>query len=99
MNVGSVGRLLLRGYQASVAAAGQAGLNVMVDEVVIDRTSWEDCGIVLAGLTWSGLASGAWPKSQKNRARGDYRPAGLATALTVESTETPSTTSRSIRQH
>ena len=72
MNVGSVGRLLLRGYQASVAAAGQAGLNVMVDEVVIDRTSWEDWDIALAGLdvVWVGVRCLAEVAEERNRARG-----------------------------
>ena len=85
VNVGSVGRLLLRAYQASVAAASRAGLNVMVDEVVVDRTSWQDWGIALAGLdvVWVGIRCSADVAEERNRARGDERYAGLATALTV----------------
>ena len=85
VSVGSVGRLLLRGYQASVAAAGRTGLNVMVDEVVVDRTSWEDWGIALAGLdvVWVGIRCAAELAEERNRARGDDRYAGLASALTV----------------
>lgn len=49
VSVGSLGQLLLWAYQAGVAAAGRAGLNVMVDEVVIDRMNWEDWGIALGG--------------------------------------------------
>jgi chloramphenicol 3-O phosphotransferase len=85
VNVGSVGRLLVRAYQASVAAASRAGLNVMVDEVVVDRTSWQDWGIALAGLdvVWVGIRCSAEVAEERNRARGDERYAGLATALTV----------------
>ena len=85
VSVGSVGRLLLQAYQASVAAAGRAGLNIMVDEVVIDRTSWEDWGIALAGLDviWVGIRCSAEVAEERNRARGDVRYAGLASALTV----------------
>jgi chloramphenicol 3-O phosphotransferase len=85
VSVGSVGRLLLRAYQTSVAAACRAGLNVMVDEVVVDRTSWEDWGIALAGLDviWVGIRCSAEVAEERNRARGDHRYAGLASALTV----------------
>jgi chloramphenicol 3-O phosphotransferase len=85
VNVGSVGRLLLRAYQASVAAASRAGLNVMVDEVVVDRTSWQDWGVALAGLdvVWVGIRCSADVAEERNRARGDERYAGLATVLTV----------------
>ena len=85
VNVGSVGRRLLRAYQASVAAASRAGLNVMVDEVIVDRTSWRDWGIALAGLdvVWVGIRCSADVAEERNRARADERYAGLATALTV----------------
>jgi chloramphenicol 3-O-phosphotransferase len=42
VRVGSVGRRMLRAYQAAVGAAVHVGLNVSVDEVVIDRRSWDD---------------------------------------------------------
>jgi chloramphenicol 3-O phosphotransferase len=85
VRVGSVGRQMLRAYQAGVAAAGRAGLNVMVDEVVIDRTSWEDWGTALAGLDviWVGIRCSAEVAEERNRARGDDRYAGLAAALSV----------------
>jgi chloramphenicol 3-O-phosphotransferase len=50
VRVGSVGRRMLRAYQAGVAAAAHVGRNVMVDDVVIDRTSWEDWTVTLTGL-------------------------------------------------
>ena len=70
VSVGSIGRLLLRTYQASVAAAGRAGLNVMVDEVVIDRISWGGLGHRLGGSRMSpGLVSGARPSRRGAKPR------------------------------
>jgi hypothetical protein len=53
----------------------------MVDEVVIDLTSWEDWGIPLAGLdvVWVGIRYLAEVAQERNRARGDDRYAGLYT--------------------
>jgi len=84
VRVGSVGRQMLRAYQAGVAAAAHVGLNVIVDEVVIDRTSWDDWAVALAGLevVWVGVRCSAEVAEERNRARGD-RFAGLARALTA----------------
>ena len=84
VRVGNVGRQMLRAYQAAVAAAARVGLNVIVDEVIIDRTSWEGWNAVLAGLdvVWVGIRCAPEVAEERNRARGD-RFAGLARALTA----------------
>jgi len=84
VRVGRVGRQILRAYQAGVAAAAHVGLNVIVDEVVIDRTSWDDWSAALAGLdvVWVGITCAPDVAEARNRLRGD-RFAGLARALTA----------------
>ena len=84
VRVGRVGRQLLRAYQAGVAAAARVGLNVLVDEVVIDKTSWDDWGVALAGLevVWVGIRCSAEVAEERNRVRGD-RFLGLARAQTT----------------
>jgi chloramphenicol 3-O phosphotransferase len=84
VRVGKLGRQALRAYQAGVAAAAHLGLNVIVDEVVIDGTSWDDWNVALAGLdvVWVGIRCSPEVAEERNRARAD-RFAGLARALTA----------------
>lgn len=84
VRVGSVGRQILRAYQAGVAAAAHVGLNVVVDEVLIDRTSWDDWNVALAGMdvVWVGIRCSPEVAEERNRARGD-RFAGWARAQTA----------------
>jgi chloramphenicol 3-O phosphotransferase len=84
IRVGSVGRRMLRAYQAAAAAAVRVGLNVIVDEVVIDRTSWDDWAVALAGLdvVWVGIRCSPGVAEERNKIRGD-RYAGLARALST----------------
>lgn len=84
VRVGGVGRQILRAYQAGVAAAAHVGLKVIVDEVVIDRTSWDDWSVALAGLdvVWVGITCSPEVAEARNRVRGD-RFAGLARAQTA----------------
>jgi chloramphenicol 3-O phosphotransferase len=84
VRVGSVGRQILRAYQAGVAAAAHVGLNVIVDEVIIDRTSWDDWAVALAGLdvVWVAIRCSPEVAEERNKARGD-RFAGLARAQTA----------------
>ena len=83
--VGDVGRKLLRAYQAAVAAAARVGLNVIVDDVVIDKTHWDDWSIAIASLdvTWVGIRCSPEVAEQRERHRGDYRSTGLARAQTA----------------
>jgi chloramphenicol 3-O phosphotransferase len=84
VRVGRVGRQLLRAYQAGVAASARVGLNVIVDEVVIDKTSWDDWVAALAGVevVWVGIHCSADVAEERNRVRGD-RFLGLARAQTA----------------
>jgi chloramphenicol 3-O phosphotransferase len=84
VRIGSVGRRMLRAYQAAVAAAAHIGLNVIVDEVLIDLTSWHDWSVALAGLdvVCVGIRCSPEVAEERNRARGD-RYAGLARAQTA----------------
>ena len=66
------------------AAAARVGVNVIVDEVVIDKTSWDDWVVALAGLevVWVGIRCSAEVAEDRNRVRGD-RFLGLARAQTA----------------
>jgi chloramphenicol 3-O phosphotransferase len=88
VSVGGVGRQLLRAYQGGVRAAAQAGLNVIVDEVVIDEMSWSDWAAALRGLdaVWVGVCCSAAVAEERERARGDrYRR--LASVQTITARE------------
>jgi chloramphenicol 3-O phosphotransferase len=78
VRVGSVGRQLIRAYQLGVAAAANAGLNVIVDEVVIDETSWDDWASALAGhqVVWVGIRCSLEVAERRERSRPE-RYAGL----------------------
>ena len=84
VRVGDLGRQLLRAYQAVVVAVARTGLNVIVDEVLIDKTSWDDWAGALTGVdvVWVGIRCAAEVAEERNRARGN-RFAGLARAQTV----------------
>jgi len=47
---GPVGRALLGGYRRSVAAVARSGVNVIVDEVVLDEEAWDQWESELRGL-------------------------------------------------
>jgi len=71
VRVGRTGRDLIRAYQSGVTAAAVAGLNVIVDEVVIDKTSWDDWTTSLAGLhvVWVGVRCSLGIAEQRERSR------------------------------
>ncbi|MGO9873540.1 MAG: chloramphenicol phosphotransferase CPT family protein [Acidimicrobiia bacterium] len=84
VRVGRVGRQLLRAYQTAVGAAARVGLNVIVDDVVIDRTHWDDWNTSVAGLevVWVGIRCAPDVAEERERTRGDDRYSGLARAQT-----------------
>jgi chloramphenicol 3-O phosphotransferase len=84
VRLGHLGRQVLRASQAGVAAAAGVSLQVIVDEVAIDKTSWDDWVVALAGLdvVWVGIRCSAEVAEERNRVRGD-RFAGLARARTA----------------
>ena len=81
LHVGPVCRRLLRAYYAAVAAAARAGLNVLVDEVVVDETAWHDWQVALEGLSvvWVGVRCSLEVAEARERRRGD-RPHGMTRA-------------------
>jgi chloramphenicol 3-O phosphotransferase len=81
LHVGPVCRRLLRAYYGAVAVAARAGLNVLVDEVVVDETAWHDWQAVLAGLSvvWVGIRCSREVAEAREQRRGD-RPPGMTRA-------------------
>ena len=79
VRVGTIARQLIRAYQSGAAAAAGAGLNVIVDEVIIDQTSWDDWTTALAGLqvVWVGVRCSLEVAAERERSR-PKRYAGLA---------------------
>ena len=81
LRIGSVCRQLLDVYHRSVATAVLAGLNVIVDDVVVDRATLESWRRTLDGLnpTWVAVRFAGEIASRRERERGD-RPIGMAAA-------------------
>ena len=48
--VGPFGRAVLAGYRAAVAGIARAGLDVIVDEVLLSEEDWRGWQVELAGL-------------------------------------------------
>jgi len=84
VRVGSVGRQVLRAYQMAVGAAARVGLNVIVDDVVIDKTHLDDWNSSVAGLDvdWVGIRCAPDVAEGRERSRGDNRYSGLSRAQT-----------------
>jgi chloramphenicol 3-O-phosphotransferase len=93
--IGSEGRKLIRAYQSGVAAAAGAGLNVIVDEVVIDQASWDDWTTSLVGLhvVWVGVRCSLDVANSEN-SLGPNDSAARREARPPSSTDLPNTTSR-----
>ena len=79
LRVGSVCRQLFEVYHRTVAAAVRLGLNVLVDDVVVDQATRDDWFRVLDGLdpTWVAIRCAPEVADQRERTRGD-RPIGMA---------------------
>lgn len=81
IEVGPLLRRLLRLYQRSVARVALDGIDVVVDEVVLDHVAWDDWQTHLAGLdvTWVAVRCSSDEMARRELERGD-RPVGLAAA-------------------
>ncbi len=84
LRIGAACRQLLRAYQAAVAGTARSGLNVIVDEVVVDTTARLDWQTALAGLdvVWVGVRCAPEVAEQRELARGD-RAIGMTRSQTA----------------
>lgn len=84
LKVGETCRRLLHTYHHAVAAAVRRGLDVIVDDVVIDEDTLADWREVLGELqpTWVGIRCSPEIAAERERARGD-RPIGMSEAQVV----------------
>ena len=79
--LGPIGRRAMDAYRGTVAAAARAGLNVLVDEVLLSAEDWEAWQEQLAGLDvlWVRVDADVDVLEARERARGDRLP-GMARA-------------------
>jgi chloramphenicol 3-O phosphotransferase len=79
--VGPFGRAVLAGYRAAVAGMARAGLDVIVDEVLLSAEDWEGWVEGLAGLDvrWIAVELPLEVALRRERERGD-RVIGMAEA-------------------
>jgi chloramphenicol 3-O phosphotransferase len=77
--VGEIGRRLLSGYRRSVAELARCGLNVVVDDVMIEHHEWDEWQGALAGVpvVWVGVRCNIDVVVQREADRGD-RARGIA---------------------
>ena len=78
LKIGATCRRLLHAYHQAAAAAARSGLNVIVDDVVIDDEVLGDWLDVLGELkpTWVGIRCSPEVTAERERRRGD-RPVGM----------------------
>jgi len=71
--VGEVGERLLDAYRAAIAATARAGVNVIVDEVLVDESDWQSWLRHLDGLDvhWVGVRAALEVVEQRERERPD----------------------------
>jgi chloramphenicol 3-O phosphotransferase len=79
--IGPIGQQALAAYRASVAGAARAGLNVIVDEVLLSEDDWNGWQDSLAGIDarWVEVSCPLEVIEKRERARDD-RMAGIARA-------------------
>jgi len=79
LEVGEAGRRMLGAYHRSVAAVARSGINVIVEEVLITSTEWDDWQEALDGLDvrWVGVRCDVETAARREIERGDRYP-GLA---------------------
>jgi chloramphenicol 3-O phosphotransferase len=73
LRVGPVGHAILAAYRGAVAAAAHAGLDVIVDEVTMLQSEWDDWQVRLDGVdtTWVRVDLALEELDARERARGD----------------------------
>jgi chloramphenicol 3-O phosphotransferase len=78
-HIGKYGQRLLAAYRGSVAEIARCGLNVIVDDVMIEHHEWEQWRRALGGLApvWVGVRCDVEVAVAREAARGD-RATGLA---------------------
>jgi chloramphenicol 3-O phosphotransferase len=83
LKIGATCRGLLHAYHHAAAAAARSGLNVIVDDVVIDDEVLADWLDVLGELkpTWVGVRCSPEITAERERRRGD-RPLGMTVTQT-----------------
>ena len=71
--IGEQVRRLLTAYRRSIAEVARSGLNVVVDDVMIEHHEWDDWRAALADLdpVWVGVRCDIEVAVQRERARGD----------------------------
>lgn len=81
LGVGSLGRQLIDVYHQWVSVSVRAGVNVIVDDVVVDRTTYDSWVRVLEGLEpiWVAVRCPLEVAEPRELSRGD-RPLGMARA-------------------
>ena len=79
--VGWFGRTVLAGYRAAVAGMARAGLDVIVDEVLLSAEDWDGWQVELAGLRvrWVAVELSLEATLRREHDRGD-RVLGMAAA-------------------
>jgi chloramphenicol 3-O phosphotransferase len=79
--VGPFGRTVLAAYRAAIAGIAHAGLDVIVDEVLLSAEDWEGWQTALAGLdvTWVAVDADRNLVLERERERGN-RVIGMAAA-------------------
>ena len=77
--VGPIGTQVLAAYRAAVGGAARAGLNVIVDEVLLSEEDWTAWQAELAGIDarWVAVEADVDVTEQRERDRGD-RMVGIA---------------------
>jgi chloramphenicol 3-O phosphotransferase len=78
-HAGPIGRAVLAGYRRSIAAVVRSGVNVIVDEVVLDEQAWTQWDLELRTLDpfWVRVDCPIEVCERRERARADRLP-GLA---------------------
>jgi len=82
LRTGPIGRRMLAAWRGTVAAVAHAGLDVIVDEVVLSEVDWQGWQTELAGLDahWVRVHARLDQLEERERSRPDFRVLGQARA-------------------